>query len=63
MSKRRKKREIQTIWIDDPCANPVQDIKDFARLLKEQRTDDVVMSYYSFCRLQERWLQSQNNVL
>jgi hypothetical protein len=32
MSKRRKKREIQTIWIDDPTDDPVTDLSKFVAL-------------------------------
>ena len=63
MNKRRKKRKIQSIWIDDPCTNPVQNIADFARWLKEQPFTSEIMilpDIYSnkLKELEQRWLDN-----
>lgn len=65
MSKRRKEK---TVWIDDLCTDPVQDIVDFARLLKERplTSETIVLPAIYADKLREieqRWLQSQSNVL
>ena len=62
MSKRRKKCEVQVIWIDDPCVTPVQDVSKFVgfqedRFAHLERWQEKALQ---FVRLR---LQAHRNVL
>lgn len=66
MSKRRKKREIQAVWINDPCVDPIGDMQRYAALLRQPVTGALVLPEIYVDKLREyerEWLQSQDNVL